>query len=402
MERTIGEAQPVLILGCNVSNCLAAVRTLGKMGIPLYLAGVGDGLVAQSRWYRPWPTVIEPTPETLARILKKGDVPAGVLVPCTDPWVRAVADLPADVAERYPASSPGPAAATVCLNKAHFAETLERLDLPRPRTLFPGKDKLPEGDEMTGYFLKPCDSFAFYAQFQTKGFQIENPASAERILESCRAKGLEVVVQEFIPGPAAAHHFLDGFMDRHGQIQALFARCRVREQHGALSNSSCLVSIDVRRMRTAAENLEKLLRAIGYRGLFSVEFKLDHRDGLFKFIEVNTRVWADMALALRCGVNVVDMLYRDALGREVRPVRGYKVGQHWVSMYRDRAVAMNLIASRQLSWSRFAWSWMGAAFDVFSLNDPKPAIWDFRQRLRWRRHQHVPAPSGVLESANRL
>ena len=186
------------------------------------------------------------------------------------------------------------------------------------------------------------------------------------------------------------------------QIQALFARCRVREQHGALSNSSCLVSIDVRRMRTAAENLEKLLRAIGYRGLFSVEFKLDHRDGLFKFIEVNTRVWADMALALRCGVNVVDMLYRDALGREVRPVRGYKVGQHWVSMYRDRSVAMNLIASRQLSWSRFARSWMGAAFDVFSLNDPKPAIWDFRQRLRWRRHQHVPAPSGVLKSANRL
>ena len=261
---------------------------------------------------------------------------------------------------------------------------LERLALPRPHTLFPSRGKLPARSELAGYFVKPRDSFAFYSLFQSKGFRFQTAAEAEQVLSLCEAHDVEVILQELIPGPATAHHFLDGFVNRHGTLCALFARRRLRAQGGELSNSSCLVSIEPGSMDQAAEDLQRLLTAIGYRGIFSAEFKFDHRDGQFKIIEVNTRVWADMGLALRCGVDVVEMAYRDALGEDVWPESGYAVGQHWVSLFRDRAVAMDQIRAGELSWGRFARSWAGAEFDCLSLADPMPAVWEAGQRLRRR------------------
>jgi hypothetical protein len=210
------------------------------------------------------------------------------------------------------------------------------------------------------------------------------PLRVSKVIRLCSESHLEILLQEFIPGPPTAHHFLDGFMDRHGRIRAVFARRRVRAQYGELSNSSCLVSIDIEPMRDAAENLERFLRDIGYRGMFSAEFKLDPRDGRFKFIEVNTRVWGDMGLALRCGVDVVQMAYKDALGEDVQPVLDYKVGQYWINLHRDRVVARDLIRDRQLTWGAFGRSWMRASFDLLSLSDPGPALWDLGQRLRRR------------------
>ena len=391
MNRFASQSEPALLLGCNVSNCLAAVRALGRKGIPLAVAGVRGGLVSKSRWFKPWPTEAEPRPETLTQALSAAEIPAGVLIPCTDHWVRAVASLP--TAGRFRWSSPSHRAAETCLDKGQFAKALERLDLPRPNTLIPESGPLPAWSELTGYFVKPRDSSAFFARFASKGFRFSSAEEAEKVIRLCSESRLEILLQEFIPGPPTAHHFLDGFMDRHGRIRALFARRRVRAQYGELSNSSCLVSIDIEPMRDAAENLERFLRDIGYRGMFSAEFKLDRRDGRLKFIEVNTRVWGDMGLALRCGVDVVQMAYKDALGEDVQPVLDYKVGQHWINLHRDRVVARDLIRDRQLTWGAFGRSWMRASFDLLSLSDPGPALWDLGQRLR-RRAGTEPAQLG--------
>ncbi len=275
-------------------------------------------------------------------------------------------------------------AADVCLDKGEFAKTLERLDLPRPKSFLPGSDRLPDWSKLTGYFLKPRDSYAFSLRFGRKAFRFQTAADAGRIMQSCEAAGLEVLVQEFIPGPHTAHHFLDGFIDRHGKLCALFARRRNRAQFGELSNSSCLTSIAPEIMSDAARNLERLLRTIGYRGIFSAEFKLDARDGQLKFIEVNTRVWGDLGLALRCGVDVVEMAYRDALGKDVEPVREYKVGQQWISPFRDRVVGLEMIRAGELTWGAFLRSWAGACFDTLCLDDPLPALFAVRQRIQQR------------------
>ncbi|MBM3795078.1 MAG: hypothetical protein FJW31_13635 [Acidobacteria bacterium] len=283
-------------------------------------------------------------------------------------------------------SIPPYTAAAACLDKALFADTLDRLDLSRPRTWFPERGQMPLPAELAGCFVKPRDSAAFAARFEAKGFRLEDAAHAARVLETCQSAGLSVIVQELIPGPPTQHYMLDGLMDRHGRITALFARHRLRAQHGALSNSSCLVSIDPALTAQPAAYLKRLLQSIAYRGIFSVEFKLDPRDGVFKFIEVNTRPWADMALALRCGVDVVAMAWLDAQGRDVPAVTRYKVGQHWISLFPDRAVCQQMIRSGELPVRAALRQWAGAATDIFTVNDPMPLAAEVGRRLtrRWR------------------
>jgi len=69
--------------------------------------------------------------------------------------------------------------------------------------------------------------------------------------------------------------------------------------------------------------VEALFEATRYRGVFSAEFKFDHRDDHFKILEVNCRPWWYVEFAGVCGVDVVEMAYRDALGLPIHTVGPY-------------------------------------------------------------------------------
>ena len=79
-----------------------------------------------------------------------------------------------------------------------------------------------------------------------------------------------------------------------------------------------------------------LLARVNYRGIFSAEFKRDARDGQYRILEVNTRAWTYVEFASRCGVNVCEMAWQDALGLPVTAASpSYPVGAGCVSLPRD-------------------------------------------------------------------
>ena len=63
-----------------------------------------------------------------------------------------------------------------------------------------------------------------------------------------------------------------------------------------------------------------LLRALWFHGISQVEFKRDPRDGRFKLMEVNPRLWQWHGLAAACGVDLPLIAYRDLTGEQVEPV----------------------------------------------------------------------------------
>ena len=98
-----------------------------------------------------------------------------------------------------------------------------------------------------------------------------------------------------------------------------------------------MVSVPLSEVGPAVATLRTILAAVGYRGIFGGEFKRDERDGLFKILEVNARVWIYVEFAGRCGVDVCTMAYRDALGLEVTEAAHYRTGVRLVSPYLDFA-----------------------------------------------------------------
>ena len=196
------------------------------------------------------------------------------------------------------------------------------------------------------------------------------------------AVGIEVVLQEYVPGPATRHHFIDGYVDSKGTLRTQFARRRLRMYPLDFGDSSALLSIPLAALGTLPERFPELLKAIYYRGIFSAEFKYDERDKEYKLLEINARPWWYIAYAADCGVDVATMAYRDALGEQVADVRDYRVGVGLVSLTNDKKACWALFKKGKLPISSWLWSWLTYRKAVFNWDDPSPTWALTVQRLK--------------------
>ena len=205
-----------------------------------------------------------------------------------------------------------------------------------------------------------------------------------------------MVVQEYVAGPGSNHYLIDGFVDAGGTVRALFARRRLRMYPPDFGDSTHMVSVSLSEVEPAVASLRTILTAVGYRGIFSGEFKRDERDGLFKILEVNARVWIYVEFAGRCGVDVCTMSYRDALGLPVNEPAAYRTGVRLVSPYLDLAAVRSAWRKGQMSPGMWLRSWAGAQQPTFNLSDPLPAIadwYDVSRKLLRRALRGGPADS---------
>jgi predicted ATP-grasp superfamily ATP-dependent carboligase len=355
------------------------------------------GEVAWSRWYRALPTARQTghSPRDLSALLAEVRLARLVVVPCADRWVRAAVECPEVGTERFPASLPPPDTAATLLDKGRLAGFLETLAVPHPRTFLVQRPEDVVGPVAIlgdGAFIKPCDSHGFQRRFDVKGFRAPNAAEANTLAREAASAGLQVLVQEYIPGPPTCHHFVDGFVDRYGVVRGLFARRRWRMHPPDFGNSTAMISIDLNEVAPAVDDLRRVLAAGRYRGVFSAEFKRDPRDGAFKLLEVNVRPWWFVDFASRAGIDVCEMAYRDALGLPVETASSYRVGLRCVYPFDDRLACRDLVKKGQLSRAAWLFSWIGAHQPVFSFSDPWPAVAGSALLVkRWLRKRLSPA-----------
>lgn len=370
---------PALVLGTGLT-ALGVVRALGRRGVPVRCQANDPELVGDSRWYRPAPP--RAPDEPLAAYLARTDSRNTVLVPCSDSAVREVAGLSGG-GESWRASVPPLEAVQQLTDKARFAALLGQTGVPHPRTnvdagesdvvaLFTGAP--------AGVFLKPRDSQRFFARFGVKAMWARTGDEAARRLGELSDEGHRMILQEYVPGPASNHYFVDGFVDRHGSLCAAFVRRRLRMHPPDFGNSTYMVSVAPEEARESVDSIKRLLDQVRYRGIFSAEFKRDERDGAFKILEVNARPWWYVEFAARCGVDVVAMCYRDALELPVETISTYVVGRALAYPYYDYSACRELRRRGELSWARWAGSWLGAVYPVWAWDDPKPAVWAAARR----------------------
>jgi len=335
---------PVLVFGSGLT-ALGVLRSFRTSGISAYSVCPPNDLPSKSRWYQPPPSRLKavPEPEELSAYLTSSPLATAVLVPCSDDWARAIAELPETLKDRFPASISCPRVVQTMTDKWLFAATLECLDIPRPKTLL-----LRSLDEMSsldddcyrGMFLKPLDSQEFSRRYRAKVFQCTARAHALGIMADLQRKRRDVfpiLLQEYIPGATCHYYLVDGFVDRGGRIRALIARRRLSQYPPLFGNSARSQTIPLNEVGGAVESLERLWSTLEYRGIFDAEFKYDTRDGKFKLLEVNARPWWFIEFATRCGVDLCGMSYEDALGRPVETVHSYATGHCCVYSIYDLA-----------------------------------------------------------------
>jgi predicted ATP-grasp superfamily ATP-dependent carboligase len=128
------------------------------------------------------------------------------------------------------------------------------------------------------------------------------------------------LIQEYVPG--VAYHL--GVLCNHSRLRAL---CCIKESRTIpVTGGYATMRETVELNSKMKESAIKLLRALDWHGVAEVEFKLDPRDNVPKFMEINGRFWGSLELAIEAGVDFPYLLYRLITEGDVKPVFQYKAG----------------------------------------------------------------------------
>ena len=368
---------PALILGTGIT-ALGTLRALREAGVETYCLSTDPEWERFSRWYCQMPHAPTlPGPEHLASTLASLPLPQAVLFPCSDHMNRATSLLPAELRARFLVTQAAPPVLDQLISKRQFADALERYQIPRPVVVSaPTAESIRRiaQSELPHYFLKPTDSQGFFRAFGQKAFTFDSYIHAEEQLARARADGFELILQERIPGPATNYVYVEGFIDHVGTVRSTFTRRRLRMYPADFGNSTAMISIAPSSVQDAIASVHRLLRALGYVGIFSAECKRDPRDGLHKLIEINARPWWYISCPVRCGVNIALQAYQDALGQPVTTVEQFRVGYRMMNAYTDAVTMRARLRTGEISILGWINEWSRNGCTLFTGTDPMPGI----------------------------
>jgi predicted ATP-grasp superfamily ATP-dependent carboligase len=283
--------------------------------------------------------------------------------------------------------------------KSFQYEEAERLGIPYPRTARPRTVDELRSAALSFEFpclVKPTLSARWIRQY---GEKLAFVRSAEALLArgaDALERGIEFVVQEYIPGPDNNVFNCEFYLDRKSEVLAGMVRRKMR-QFAPRFGSSCLsMSIDDPEV---AELGLRMLKPMGYHGIGGVEFKRDARTGQLKLIEINVRTGLMGAVAVNSGVDLPCVAYCDLLGLPAPRLR-VRLGKRAGLLVHDIYCYKFYRRVGQLSTWRWVLSWMRTRDIHFAWDDLRPFL-RYASSIfhRWRegRYRQLPENFPTVE-----
>lgn len=373
--------EPVaFVLGIYPTSNLGAVRNLGRKGVPVVVLDVKKHQAAFYSKYAkgfvcPHPRYNE---EKYIELLQQigAQLPSkGVLIPTGDTETLALLRHAHQLDSYFYFTNASYEKVNLFINKRLFYQYLEKQDIPHPKTFFPkDENELMVASKHLSFpcIIKPVYPTYFRFDFNTKLFVASSAEQLQSIYRKIHEKNHEVMVQEIIPGGAHTMYGYNAYYDRDGNPHGMFMYQRIREWPLGFGNG-CYIQ------RVLEPSLEQIttsvVQTIGYHGIVDAEFKRDRRDGLFKFIELNPRVWMQNSYPSRYGCNLPYLAYLDAIGKPL-PVTEVSMPHQritWVYFLEDIQSVRAQIQNRSIQVREILPAYgLGNEHAVFAWDDPLP------------------------------
>lgn len=325
-----GTAQHVLVLDAKQRSALAVTRSLGQIpGLKISTADSSLTSLAGSSKFS-YQYFVHPAPQDepqafldwMQQTIKTEQI--DVLFPVTDLTSQMLL-MHQDIlgACLLPFASYDTLIALA--DKVKLTELAQTLDIRVPTSrMYKNKAEVDIND-ISHYpvVVKPCLS-----QIRTGSKWIETLVVVAHSQEELRTilerhtylRHYAFMIQEYISGHGAG---IFAIYD-HGEPVAYFAHRRIRElpPEGGMSVLSESVGIAPELKRVA----ERLLVSATWHGVAMVEFRVDER-GTPYLLEVNTRFWGSLQLAIDASIDFPKLLWQITTGQPVTSVENYRIGQ---------------------------------------------------------------------------
>lgn len=376
----MGEARPVAFVLGLFDTGLAVVRSLGRAGIPVF--GFDSAASEPGFRSRYGTHVLCPHPahdsDALVRLLvgraQQCAEPPLIYV-TSDPFVRFVSEHRERLDPYLRHALPSKSAVQAALDKRQqYARALDA-GVPVVPTYWPTTRR--EVSSTAGLMafpvvVKPVQGRVMEPPFHgAKALQVAHSDQLVRLFEPILARGETALIQPFIVGPNTNHHKVCAYIGADGEPLVCIGMRKVRQFPVDFGVGTLMESADDPEL---AEMGLRLCRALQWRGPVSIEFKRDERDGAWRLIELNPRLWQQHGLAARCGVDFSLLQYADLTGSPVT-CGGYQLGVRWLDEFSDPRSAWHHARRGRLT----AGQWL-ASFGrvrvaaVFALDDPRPFV----------------------------
>jgi D-aspartate ligase len=381
---------PVVVIHRGGYGTIAIARTLGRLGVPVYLvAQTGMSSPAWSSRY--WAGRMRwdfsaPEEESVsflrdvgARLGATHGSPA-ILLTVAD-WVAIFLERNGDALQgQFVFPQPVQPILQTLLNKWGMHLLANEHGIPTATTICPAS--LADVDrfvEATGFpiVMKAADPFV-----------PERPptkliSSKQELMDDLGDRvsariPLNVVLQDYIPGDVATVWMCNGYFGSHSRDPIIFTGKKLRQMSraGIASLAVCLPN------EIVATQTRRFMEGVGYRGCVGIGYRYDHRDGSYKVLDVNARVSG--VFRLFAGTNDMDVVracYLDVTGQTV-PLTALQPGRKWM-LENDFGPAIEAIKDGSLTiaeWVRSVrgvreWHWLAA-------DDPRPGFVWLRDVLR--------------------
>jgi predicted ATP-grasp superfamily ATP-dependent carboligase len=366
------ERVPILLADNNNYGVLAVVRALHAAGYAPWLAGQDTRTyAARSRTTAGTIPVPDPTSdgEGFVRELAAAAVrlSAAAVLPSEDSHLIALAGREADFAGTV-LGAPSWQSVERANDKELLAQLGAAAELRTPPTM-----KVMRGDTAA------VGTFGFPAVLKPLRSRIRNldgtvSARSARYVLAEQAKdavnGLPDeggLLQPYIPGPIIS---IAG-VSWNGELVCALHQVSTRIWPVRIGGSAYAETIppDDELERGVA----RLLRLIGWSGLFQAQFMRDAR-GDHYLIDLNPRVYGSLALAVAAGLNLPGIWVDLLLGRR-HHIDGFRVGTRFRHEEKDvRALARMLVDGDRLGALQGCMPRRGTTHAIFSVRDPMPLL----------------------------
>lgn len=308
------------------SGGVAVVRTLGRLGVPVY-AITEDRFTpsALSRYCAgsfTWRATGHEEPGYLAGQLRDIGERLGrrsVVIPVDDEAAVLVAEHADELSKHFIFPPIEPGLPRALASKQELYELCCQHDIPAPASIRPASGAELAEFAATAAFpvvVKNAEPWTRRrAPVVSHTTVMRTAKELIAAVPSGNGRSPGVIVQEYIPRDRAQDWIVHLYCDARSDCKPFFTGVKLRSwppHNGATACAYTMANPEL------AQIAERFCKAIGFRGIADLDWRLDLRDGKYKLVDFNPRVGNQFRLfETEQGIDVVRALHLDLTGRAV-------------------------------------------------------------------------------------
>ena len=393
---------PVVVLRSDSHGGLNIIRSLGRLGVPVY--NVDPNPLAPAYFSRYchgkflWDIEHRPAQESaeyLLQVREKIGKPC-ILIPTTDRTARLVTAQAHVLRKGFIFPKQSAELTDTLSSKMGMYQLARRHNIPTPEAVFPKsrEDVLSFLDRARfPIMLKGIDGQRLWDKTGKKMFIVRS--KDELLARYDAAEDLEnpnLMLQEYIPGGDDSVWMFNGYFNESSECLVAFTGRKIRQSPvytGSTSLGICLHSETVKNLTV------EFMRALGYTGILDIGYRYDARDGEYKVLDANPRIGATFRLFVgQNGMDVARALYLDLTKQEVVSYPA-KEGRKWVVEDLDLVSCYRYHRDGKLTFKQWISSFRGVEEAAFlSSDDPLPVFLMCLARTKELFHRIFRAANG--------